>query len=1034
MIASDITAGAMQVDAGRDFNVLSDKDSVSRNEKYSKKEIGVELTLNSEEASLFAGYWEEKNGQKSTQSEVASSNINAGSLKVNSKNTNVVGSNIAGQKIEIDSENIRVLSDTINSNTDAYTKSIKAGIEVGVKQNLSDTVDAVTGIADAQSGTAVVAQSLKAYDAVQSFAEQPVTAGVNAIYEESRTDTESRNSQVIGSSITATETLTLNATNELEIAGSDVGSAKSLTVNADNINIHASEGSYTTDTSSQNKNANVGLYGTRMGQATVGYQENEMSTEGTYQRNSQLYAGGRATVTSKQDTTLSGATIDANELTLNVGGDLTMESLQDTQVIDGSSKGGSISGSLITGTPTGASANGGKISGERAWVNEGTGINGRERIRVNVGGTTTLTGASITNIDEHGIDQGNLEVTTQHLVVKDIKDIDTYDASTAGIAVGSNDGAPSLNSVEYTNNTKDKEQITRATIGSGTLNTQTTTGTLNRETGNIQEITKEKSSNTELYVSNRTLDLVSDPTGEIEKLGQKLDDVGLAAHVEILKNLPSASKGKDGEGDLIDNTIGKVLDAAGTIGVLPSAENDGGYITQIATQLFGDNRAGIVVKDKRKLEAMTTVDGEQLRERQSGDKANEWDYEKVTLVKTKDGIKQASELKDTDMVETSDGIKKWGDIKTTNTIKSETVYRTNPDKQLVIEDGQDRSGNSALEDYKIRISKDDIVASGIDHLFTNGMFNDHDTAVYNQQTQQGGANAVLNYNQQHGVVGDLIEDLQDHLSVNGLDILTETVTLGQAEGSADGIGNLGTGGARQTGNLIEQMTTIREGDLTIGAHSQGTMMTQNGLDQRQKNISNLVQDHTDANFLVQYSGAPVNHEIAEEKITEIYGGEEGIRAHMGNDAKIDNVFRSQVAPEDFVGSVLGYQSAGINNSENLGVNMRESTLSVGRLFGLGGSSTHSYYGCIIGCGEENFTPDVENYYTPKNPNKYGDPQQAIDQYYIDNFAERNSDGNIKMDNGKPVMTINMDLLRSNARQKEIKNNYNMDLKDIQGDQ
>ncbi|MFT7880292.1 MAG: hypothetical protein ABXS91_07865 [Sulfurimonas sp.] len=47
---------------------------------------------------------------------------------------------------------------------------------------------------------------------------------------------------------------------------------------------------------------------------------------------------------------------------------------------------------------------------------------------------------------------------------------------------------------------------------------------------------------------------------------------------------------------------------------------------------------------------------------------------------------------------------------------------------------------------------------------------------------------------------------------------------------------------------------------------------------------------------------------------------------------------------------------------------------------------------------------------------------------------RNSDGNIKVDNGKPVMTINMDLLRSNARQKEIKNNYNMDLQDIQGGQ
>jgi filamentous hemagglutinin len=584
---------------------------------------------------------------------------------------------------------------------------------------------------------------------------------------------------------------------------------------------------------------------------------------------------------------------------------------------------------------------------------------------------TTLTGASITNIDEHGIDQGNLEVTTQHLVVKDINDIDTYDASTAGIAVGSNDGAPSLNSVEYTNNTKDKEQITRATIGSGTLNTQTTTGTLNRETGNIQEITKEKSSNTELYVSNRTLDLVSDPTGEIEKLGQKLDDVGLAAHVEILENLPSASKAEDGEGDLIDNTIGAVLDTLGdaTLGAIPSADKDGGYVVQIATQLFGDNRTGLVVKDRETLI-------------KAGVK--EVDIEEVILVKTEDGVKPLSEVKNPEGLVVI------------------TVYRTNPNKTVVIGDPNDLSGNPDLEGYKIRLSEEDIKNSGIDHLFTNGMFNSHDTAVYNQQTQQGGADAVLNYNQMHGVVGDLLESAQDAIAVNS------------------GISAIGTGGAGQTGDLIVQISdkNIRNGDLTVSAHSQGTLMTQAGMTQQQEGLEALVQGNQNAEFLVQYSGTPVNHNLGEELVIDIYGGKEGIEVHLGDNAGIDSVFRSNVTPQDFVGSGLGYQGSGINSSENVGANMWESLLSTPRLFGYGDPSPHSYYPCVIGCGDENYTPDIEHYYTPDHLDDKGKPQSPIKNYYQENFE-------VQRDDGTSEMTIDTELLPNREHSNSNTGSVNM---------
>ena len=266
------------------------------------------------------------------------------------------------------------------------------------------------------------------------------------------------------------------------------------------------------------------------------------------------------------------------------------------------------------------------------------------------------------------------------------------------------------------------------------------------------------------------------------------------------------------------------------------------------------------------------------------------------------------------------------------------------------------------------------------------MFNSHETAVWNQQTQQGFADGILNYNQQHGIVGDLLEDIQDHVTSNL------------------GLNQLGTGGSRQTGELISQMTTITNGNLVVGAHSQGTMMTQNGLGQHKQSIAEELKNNSDAKFLIQYSGAPVNHNVAENLVKELYGGEEGIKKHIGKkDASIDDVFRSNVTPQDAVGTILGFQSAGINNSENLGRNILESIPSIPRLFGFGDPSPHSYYPCVIGCGNENFTPDIKKYYTPNKLDEKGKPQSPMRDYYKENFE-------VTRPNGQKVMTIDLDLL------------------------
>ncbi|WP_373005363.1 hemagglutinin repeat-containing protein, partial [Sulfurimonas sp.] len=504
VIASNITADSMQVDAKRDFNVLSDKNTQRKHKEHSTQELGFELTLNEREASLFAGYWEEANGETTVKSSVVQSNMEIGSLDVASKNTNIVGSNIYTNNMKIDSENINVIADRTNTNVDTYTKSIKAGVSVGVSQNISNAVDAIEDQGRAKSNSAIVSRGLKTYDAVTSAIKKPVEAGVKAIYEESRTNTNSKNDEIVSSNLHANNSIVLNAKEDIEVAGSNIASENELKLNAKNINIHSAKQNYSYDTSSSAINAKANIFGSNMGDVTIGAQTSDLNIEGTQEINSHIYAKGKATITSKEDTILKGATVDANELEVNVGRNLVMQSIQDTESTKGSSKGGSISGNVMTMTPTGISGNVGTTKGSKKWVNEVTSLNANEKIKVTVNEKTTLSGASITNLDRDAKDKGNLEFSTKTLEINDIKDHDTYASTTMGIGLGSNDSKPSINSIEYTNNTKDKEQIIRTTVGKGTITTTSDISNLNRDTTKIQQITKDESSNLELYASDNS--------------------------------------------------------------------------------------------------------------------------------------------------------------------------------------------------------------------------------------------------------------------------------------------------------------------------------------------------------------------------------------------------------------------------------------------------------------------------------------------------------------------------------------------------
>jgi len=952
IVGEDITLNA------NDINLLSATQSASNEHSESTKKIGIEVTLNSKEASIFAGGIINKDEINTGNTTQLSSNIVGDNVTLISKdNTNIMASNIMANNdlILASGKNINVLSQEATDYKDKIHTYLKAGISLGVKQNLTDgaknIADSAQSIAKSDNAANAGFGTLKLIDTVSSTLSNPVSAGLNAVAIVNKNTSSSTNQTVQSSNIYAGNNATFVAGEDVNIKGSNVYSQNNLDIYAKNLNVEASAEKSNSKTTDKNMDLSVGLYGTNAGKVDLSVSQAKQTSQSTNYVNSNIQAKN-LNLNIDNNAKFEGANIQAKDINATVGNNLTIASLQNSSNSNGSSSslslGTSGNGSIGVGV--------GKNNSQRDWVDNQTTIIGTNSVNVNVGNNTHLKGSVIAsgNYDENGnfVDNKNLNLITKTLTSENINDKDNSSSYNLSVGVDKSENDTQAK-MELGMSDSQKEQINYATIGNGNIEVKDKTdiSNVNRDVNQSQVITKDKNSNLDIYLSNTSISKALNPNETIAKWGQDSKDLGLNVRNEIMQNLPSATKlDKDGNGNIFDKTIGKALDATTDygMGIIPTVGNAGGYVTQIATQLFGDNRTGIVVENKDVLLKAGILEG---------------DIKTETLVKTKDGIKKVQDVKDTDVV-----------------LDTVTVYRTDPDKTIIISENQQaiekEQGLSDYNNMKIYLTKDDVEKSGINHLFTNGMFNPFDTATYNQQTQQGKVDAVLNYNQTHGLSGDLLESAQDALVVMG----TKFMNFIGASDINPYLSYLGTGGAKQTGNIIDQMVEIRKGDLTVGGHSQGTLMTQLGLQQNQENIAEILKNNPDSKLLVGYAGSPVNHYIAEKLLTDIYGGESGIISHLGKDsATISDVFRSQVNPQDFVGSFLGGQSAGVNNSEKLGKNMWSSFISFPMLFGMGGDSSHSYYPCVIGCSNNNTTPAI-NYYFNKNDEK-GRGATELTNYY-----------------------------------------------------
>ena len=397
-----------------------------------------------------------------------------------------------------------------------------------------------------------------------------LTAG----FSKSDSELDTQNTESMGSSLSAGGNVSLNARNDLAIIGSDVNGDDNVELIAGNdIVIKAAESQFSSNSEDSHLSAGAGA---NFGSNGVGFTANmamgegELDREGTTYSNSHITAGKSLTVKSGNDTSIAGGNLAATDVDMDIGGDLTVASVQNTGQVKGDRWDVSANITVGAGASGGASVGYGETEGSSAWVNEQSSIIGSGSVNIRTEGHTQIDGAVIANIDENGKDGGNLSLDTGSLAYSDIADHDKEKSFylnvgfTMGDDTSTNQKESDTNysaSGNYSNH--DREQINRATVGEGSIvvrdNPEQDISDLNRDTGIAQEITKDKSKDMNLYVSTTALDslgnLAESPEKRDEQLNKWRNNVASIGSPDAYMGLLNASL------DALEQTPGAINDA-----------------------------------------------------------------------------------------------------------------------------------------------------------------------------------------------------------------------------------------------------------------------------------------------------------------------------------------------------------------------------------------------------------------------------------------------------------------------------------------
>lgn len=335
----------------------------------------------------------------------------------------------------------------------------------------------------------------------------------------------------------------LDAKNDLTLVATQVTAERDIKLKAGNdLNVLSAQNASSSENDRRSWGAEGGIilgkdgFGI-YGSANIGI--GDLNREGVKQQEAYLYAGNNLSFESGRDTTIAGATLHGDEVTGNVGRNLTVSSVPDTGKARGQELDLSITGSFYGAS---GSVGYGKTTGQTNWVENQTVINGTNKVDIRTEGHTQIDGAVLS------ADNGNLKLDTDTLGFRNIYGKDnehgyylnvsgSYGSDSNSQADKPNQGmeGPKKSSwaVEGYNYEKNRDQVLRATVGSGdivvrhdkVMGADSTSG-LNRNVDQAYEVTRDDEHRTDLYTSSTSISAVISPQKTIDKWNEQVAKYG----------------------------------------------------------------------------------------------------------------------------------------------------------------------------------------------------------------------------------------------------------------------------------------------------------------------------------------------------------------------------------------------------------------------------------------------------------------------------------------------------------------------------
>ncbi|ELD1533558.1 hemagglutinin repeat-containing protein, partial [Escherichia coli] len=411
-----------------------------------------------------------------TQSQSASTiGSTAGNVSITAgKQAHISGSDvIANRDISITGDSVVVDPGHDRRTVDEKFEQKKSGLTVALSGAVGSAINnAATMAREAKETSDSRLAALKGTQAVLSGVQAGVNHGLqqqsadpnNGIgvsislnHQQSKSETKYQHDIVSGSTLSAGNNVSVTATGknkdhnnsgDILITGSQIKSGNDTSLNAQNdILLTAAADTRQTTGKNSSKGGGVGVSfggGTNGGGlsifAGINGSEGREKGNGTTWTETTVDAGKNVSLTSGRDTTLSGAQVSGEKVTADVGNNLTISSLQDSDRYDSRQNSVAAGGSFTFGSMSGsgyASISQDKIKSNYDSVREQSGIYaGKDRFDVTVGNHTQLNGAVIAST---ATDDKN-SLSTGTLGWSDIHNQADYKASHTGISLSGGSG------------------------------------------------------------------------------------------------------------------------------------------------------------------------------------------------------------------------------------------------------------------------------------------------------------------------------------------------------------------------------------------------------------------------------------------------------------------------------------------------------------------------------------------------------------------------------------------------------------------